>query len=46
MEKYSGYSEESLKEPVEEIKSFALEIFLGLIDTFSKTDEGMGPVDS
>jgi hypothetical protein len=42
MEKYSGYSEESLKEPVEEIKSFALEINPKFISTlrykFSKPE--------
>ena len=42
MEKYSGYSEDSLKEPVEEIKSFALEINPKFISTlrykFSKPE--------
>ena len=42
MEKLSGYSEEDLKEPVEEIKSFALEINPKFISTlkykFSKPE--------
>lgn len=42
MEKFSGYSEDDLKEPVEEIKSFALEINPKFISTlrykFSKPE--------
>jgi hypothetical protein len=42
MEKLSGYSEDDLKDPVEEIKSFALEINPKFISTlkykFSKPE--------
>jgi hypothetical protein len=42
MEKFSGYKEDDLKEPVEEIKSFALEINPKFISTlrykFSKPE--------